>query len=165
MKLLLPNPAFPNLLFLPLNRLVLLVRPASQESIRHPTRQSPVFVVVNWDTQLDSASRLTLPKSKPPSALYCKNCSLSYSYTDDTTITINLKTCLAHQSSQQKKPKHEAAAKVQQKIDNMMEKGIPLNEGLSVMGLSHEKFNKIKIRIVVFDFFCQSFTTYAPLSL
>ena len=48
---------------------------------------------------------------------------------------------------------HEAAAKVLQKIDNMMEKGIPLNEVLSVMGLSHEKFNKIKILLVLYLYY------------
>ena len=101
--------------------------------------------------ELGHTARLcvTTDPSKPPSALYCKNCSLSYRYTDDTTIRIDLKTCLAHQRSPQKEPgpKHEAAVKVLQKIENMMEKGMPLNGILSVMGLSHEKFNKIKILV------------------
>ena len=61
---------------------------------------------------------ITSDPSKPPLLSF-----LFYSYIDDTTITINLKT-------PQKKPKHEAAAKVLQKIDNMM-----------------EKFNKIKILV------------------
>ena len=118
MKLQLPNPAL-----LPQYILVLLVRPASQESIRPPARQSPVFGVVNWDTKLDSASRLMLPN--PPLLSTVR----IFRYLTATQTIRRLKsTCLAHQRSPQKKPKHEAAAKVLQKIDNMMEKGKPLNE-------------------------------------
>ena len=88
---------------------------------------------------------VTTDTSKPPSALYCKNCTMSYSYTDDTTITVNLTTCLAHQRSPRKSKKHEAASKVLQKVEKMLEKGVPLNDVLSLMGLSQEKFEKIKI--------------------
>ena len=72
---------------------------------------------------------------------------MSYDYTDDSTITIKLTTCLAHQRSPKKKPKHDAAAKVLQKIDDMVAKGVPLAEVLLMMGISHEKFNKIKILV------------------
>ena len=41
--------------------------------------------------------------------------------------------------------KHEAASKVLQKVEKMLEKGVPLNDVLSLMGLSQEKFEKIKI--------------------
>ena len=63
---------------------------------------------------------VTTDTSKPPSALYCKNCTMSYSYTDDTTITVNLTTCLAHQRSPQKSKKHKAASKVLQKVEKML---------------------------------------------
>ena len=90
---------------------------------------------------------ITTDTSRGPSALYCRNCTMSYDYTDDSTITIKLTTCLAHQRSPKKKPKHDAAAKVLQKIDDMVAKGVPLAEVLLMMGISHEKFNKIKILV------------------
>ena len=90
---------------------------------------------------------ITTDSSRGPSALYCRNCTMSYSYTDDSTITIQLTTCLAHQRSPKKKPKHDAATKVLQKIDDLVAKGIPLSEVLLMMGISHEKFNKIKILV------------------
>ena len=91
----------------------------------------------------------TADTSRGPPALYCSKCTLSYSYTEAATITIQLKTCLAHQRSPEKKndPKLEAAARILRRIEDTVKNGTPLPDALHMMGIPHEKYNKIKIRV------------------
>ena len=101
---------------------------------------------------------LKTDESHRPSALYCNQCKLTHKTTPDDTMVVEIKLCSAHRvvrdttdtdnreapiSTAQEK-KRETAVLLLQKVDRMVAAGTPLHTAVTILGLTEEKYNKLK---------------------
>ena len=85
-----------------------------------------------------------------PPAYYCHSCSMTYKYTSQKKLMIEVDTCTAHNrdyvppEDPAKTEKMMTAALLLQKIEQMVARGTPLPDALRSVGISQDKFKKIK---------------------
>ena len=83
--------------------------------------------------------------SKPP-PLYCHQCKLTFKYTSSAEMEAKIQLCSAHRlEAEQNTERRKKADSLIRRIDSLRERGVPLPDARTIVGLNEKKYNKLRI--------------------